>query len=284
MNVLFFKKLAEAGDEGGGGGAGTGGADNGGTGADNGGASDNNAGGGAGDDTGGGSGTGAGGADDNGGNGGGGDLNALGAALDGGKGDAGKGGKGEGNDDKGGKGDDGAAGKGDEGAAGKGASDDDYKAALKLDEKTFGKDITFDERYLEKMPELFRKHGLDPQKANALANDFAALQRSVDEEAVKKQQAYQAWRTDEMRKLNESFLENYDKPARETIGRAIDKFFKPGTPMFEMVRRTEVGVDPGFLEAMFFIGERLPKDDAAGAAAGAGSGSGKSIADAFMGR
>ena len=159
-----------------------------------------------------------------------------------------------------------------------------YKDALKLDEKIFGKDIGFDERYVEKLPAFFKKYGIDPAKANEMANEFAQMQRSVDEEIVQKRQKYNEWRAAEMQKMNEAFLEKYDKPGRQAIGRACDHFFKKGTPMYDLIRRSEIGVDPGFLEAMHFIGERLPADAAHGAAAGAGAGGGMSLSDSFMGR
>ena len=158
-----------------------------------------------------------------------------------------------------------------------------YKEALKLDEEAFGKDVKFDERYVEKLPALFKKHGLDPEKANALANDFAKLQKEVEKGTAEKIAKFREWRQGEMKKMNEAYLKEYDQAGRADIARAIKHFFPKGTPMYQAVTMTEVGVDPGFLKAMKFIGERLPKDAAPGAAAGAGSAGGKSISDSFMG-
>lgn len=158
-----------------------------------------------------------------------------------------------------------------------------YTDALKLDEGTFGKDQQFDSRYVEKLPALFKKHGLSPDKANALANDFAKLQKEVEAKTAEKQQKFAEWRNGEMKKMNADYLANYDKAGRADIERAILHFFPKGSAMLGAVATTEIGVDPGFLKAMKFIGERLPKDAAPGAASGAGSGSGKSLSDSFMG-
>ena len=158
-----------------------------------------------------------------------------------------------------------------------------YKDALKLDEEPFGKDVKFDERYVERLPSLFKKHGIPPDKANALANDFAKMQKEVEKDTAAKVAKFREWRQGEMKKMNDAYHATYDKAGREDIARAITHFFPKGSPMFQAVCMTEVGVDPGFLQAMKFIGERLPKSGAPGAASGAGAGGGKSLSDSFMG-
>ena len=158
-----------------------------------------------------------------------------------------------------------------------------YKEAIKLDEEAFGKDAKIDDRYMDRLPALFKKHGLDPAKANALANDFAKLQKEVETDTAAKIAKFREWRQGEMKKMNDAYLKEYDQAGRGDIARAITHFFPKGSPMYQAVCMTEVGVDPGFLKAMKFIGERLPKDAAPGAAAGAGAGGGKSLSDSFMG-
>ena len=158
-----------------------------------------------------------------------------------------------------------------------------YKEAIKLDEEAFGKDARIDDRYMERLPALFKKHGLDPAKANALANDFVKMQKDVEKDTAAKVQKFREWRLGEMKKMNEAYLKDYDQAGRGDIARAITHFFPKGSPMYQAVCMTEVGVDPGFLKAMKFIGERLPKDAAPGAASGAGSSGGKSLSDSFMG-
>ena len=159
-----------------------------------------------------------------------------------------------------------------------------YKEAIKLDEEAFGKGAKLDDRYMERLPALFKKHGLDPAKANALANDFVKMQKDVEKDTAAKVQKFREWRQGELKKMNDAYAKEYDQAGRADIARAITHFFPKGSPMYQAVCMTEVGVDPGFLKAMKFIGERLPKDAAPGAASGAGAGGkGKSLSDSFMG-
>ena len=158
-----------------------------------------------------------------------------------------------------------------------------YKDALKADAEAFGKDAKFDQRYVDRLPGLFKKHGIAPDKACQLANDFAKMQKEVEKDTAEKVAKFREWRAGEMKKMNDAYTATYDKAGRDDIARAIMHFFPKDSPMFHAVCNTEVGVDPGFLKAMKFIGERLPKSGAPGATAGAGATGAKSLSDSFMG-
>lgn len=158
-----------------------------------------------------------------------------------------------------------------------------YKDALKLDEKIVGKGIAISEAYLEKLPAMFKASGISPEAAKKLAHDFAKIQQDVDREAIETMKKNAAWRNDEMRKMNEAFFEKYDKAERAAICRAAMHYFKKGTPMYDIVRESEIGVDPGILELLLVAGQRLPSSGAPGAASGAGTGEKKGLADSFMG-
>ena len=158
-----------------------------------------------------------------------------------------------------------------------------YNEAIKLDEEAFGKGAKLAEEYSSKLPAFFKKHGIAADKANAIVNDFVKMQKEAEKGNAEKIAKFREWRQGEMKKMNDAYMKEYDQAGRSDIARAIVHFFPKGTAMFEAVCRTEVGVDPGFLKAMKFIGERLPKDKAPGAAAGAGAEGKKSISDSFMG-
>ena len=164
-----------------------------------------------------------------------------------------------------------------------------YTDAIKLDEEAFGKGAKLHEAYAAQLPAFFKKHGIAADKANAIVNDFVKMQKEAEKGAAERVAKYHEWRAGELKRMNDKYLADYDKAGREDIARAIKRFFPPKdengnpNPMFLAVCKTEVGVDPGFLKAMKFIGERLAKDSAPGAAAGAGSGGGKSLSDSFMG-
>ena len=158
-----------------------------------------------------------------------------------------------------------------------------YNDAIKLDEEAFGKGAKLHETYAAQLPAFFKKHGIAADKANAIVNDFVKMQKEAEKENTDKVAKFNEWRQGELKKMNDAYHANYDKAGREHIARGITHFFKPGTPMYQTICRTEVGVDPAFLEAMKFIGERLPGNAAPGATAGAGSTGAKSISDSFMG-
>lgn len=241
---------------------------------------------------------------ENGGGAGGADLNNLAKEMDGGE-EQPKGGeeqpkggeehpKGEGEEKPKGEGEEKPKGEGEEKPKGEGEEEKkpeplseeeikSYKDALKLDEKIVGKGIAISEAYLEKLPAMFKASGISPEAAKKLAHDFAKIQQDVDREAIEKMKKNAAWRNDEMRKMNEAFFEKYDKAERAAICRAAMHYFKKGTPMYDIVRESEIGVDPGILELLLVAGQRLPSSGAPGAASGAGTGEKKGLADSFMG-
>ena len=84
-------------------------------------------------------------------------------------------------------------------------------------------------------------------------------------------------------KRNKEYFEKYDAPARERIVDGFKWCFPEGSIFREILSIGPAGMDPDILRICQFVGERLPKDKAPGAAAGAGSGGSKSISDSFMG-
>lgn len=161
-----------------------------------------------------------------------------------------------------------------------------YTDAMKLDEATFGKGVKLDDSYMSKLPGLFKRHGIAPDKVGALTNDFVKMQKEI---VVAKETARAEARNATMQRLNQAYYEKYDKPARESIARAINKYFpdygkdRP-SPMRKLICEKWHGVDPQFLALLKDAVDRIPKDSVPGAAAGAGSGGGgKSISDSFMG-
>ena len=157
-----------------------------------------------------------------------------------------------------------------------------YNDALKLDEQLFGK-TDFDPYYRKEMPAFFKRHGIEPDKANKMANEFAAMQKKAGEAQLAKMKESHEKRMAELQKMNEAYFRDYDKPARETIGKAIKHFVKKDSPLWHTLTKTEIGVDKEVLELLHFAGERLPNDNAHGGEGGAGSATPKSLADSFMG-
>ena len=249
MNRLMFRwplmAEADAGGEGGGG-AGTGGTGGQGTGADAGGT--------------GGEGTGTGG--ESAGTGGTGGTGGQGTGTDAGGtgGDAGGEGTGAGGEPK--------PFLGGGGSEPKPASDEDYANALKKDEALLGaeKEIQLDPELYKACVPVMRKYGVTPEAANALANALAKAQIDDAKARLKERVSY-------FEQMKQESLRKYTPRDFEQINAGIDKWFKPGGVMNQVIRNSELGADPEFLALMHFLGAAVAEDRGDGTANGAGGGS-----------
>ena len=159
-----------------------------------------------------------------------------------------------------------------------------YGEALKLDEGIFGKGMDFDKGFRERLPAFFKKYGIEPEKANAMANDFTRMQKEVDEQNPLGALSIRKYKGELIDKGNKYFHETYDKQGQEAIGRAFNKYFHENSPMRNLLISEPIGVDKELLQLLHDVGQTIPKEGAPGAASGAGvGGKGKSISDSFMG-
>ena len=157
-----------------------------------------------------------------------------------------------------------------------------YNDAIKLDEKIYGK-TDFDPFYRKEMPAFFKRHGIDPEKANQMANEFAAMQKKASETQLEEMKKVHEARMAEFEKMNEAYYRDFDKPARDTISRAVKHFVTKDSALWHTLVKTEVGVDKELLTMLHFVGERLPKDNVRNGSGAAGAGEPKSLSDSFMG-
>ena len=158
-----------------------------------------------------------------------------------------------------------------------------YGEAMRLDEKEFGKDAQLAPAYAEKLPAFFKKHGVAPDKVNAMTSDFVRMQKEIDKAAVAREKERIDWLNDLTDKRNKEYLEKYDAQARERIVDGFKWCFPENSIFREILSKGPAGMDPDILRICKFVGDRLPKNSAPGAAAGAGTGGSKSISDSFMG-
>lgn len=144
-----------------------------------------------------------------------------------------------------------------------------YLDAVKKDEAVFGKNdaLVFDQRLVKSVVPVCQKHGISPEVANELANAFAKAQFDGAREAYKE-------RCDYFAKMNGEARAKYTDSDFEQINRGIDKYFKPGGIMNNVIRNSELGADPEFLALMHELGAGAVEDTGKGAAAGGGSGTG----------
>ncbi len=142
-----------------------------------------------------------------------------------------------------------------------------YLDAVKKDEGVLGNDpnLIFDDRLVKAVIPACREHGVSPKAANAIANAFAKAQLDAAREA------YRA-RCEWFQKLNGEARAKYTDGDFAQINKGIDRCFRPGGVMNNVVRNSELGADPEFLALMHRIGAEAREDDGKGAAAGGGAG------------
>lgn len=152
----------------------------------------------------------------------------------------------------------------------------DYLDGIKKDTALLGNDdkVQLDGVLIKAMAPTFKELGLSPEQANKLANAFAKAQ--VDDAKGMMQQ-----RLDSFKKMRDEATQKYTKNDFAQINAGIDKWFKPGGVMNQVIRNTELAADPEFLALMHHLGAEVAQDGAAGA--GAGSGGSGGSANTFSG-
>jgi len=140
-----------------------------------------------------------------------------------------------------------------------------YLDAIKKDEQLFGKDdnLVFDQNLVKAVIPTCQKYGVSVEAANAIANAFAKAQFDGARAAYKE-------RCDYFAKMNGEARAKYTDGDFEQINRGIDKWFKPGGIMNNVIRNSELGADPEFLALMHELGAAVKEDGGKGAAAGGG--------------
>lgn len=123
--------------------------------------------------------------------------------------------------------------------------------------------VELDSALLKACVPALQKYGVSPEAANALANAFAKAQ--LDQS----RQALQA-RMDYFEQMKQESLRKYTQGDFQTINAGIDKWFKPGGIMNQVIRNSELGADPEFLALMHHLGKAAKQDDGAGASGGGG--------------
>lgn len=144
-------------------------------------------------------------------------------------------------------------------------SEEEYTKALVKDEALLGDDkrITLDADLYKACVPVMQKYGVTPEAANALANALAKAQ--LDDAKARMQS-----RIDYFEKMKAESLRTYTPADFETINAGIDRWFKPGGIMNNVIRNSELGADPEFLALMHHLGKSAKEDGGQGAAGGSG--------------
>ena len=139
--------------------------------------------------------------------------------------------------------------------------------ACAIDEKVVNlKGAALDQNLYKSMIPMAKELGVSPEALNKMANALCAAQIERGKEALKDRIAY-------FEKMKNESMQKYSQKDFETINAGIDKWFKSGGVMNNVIRNSELGADPEFLALMHFLGQKAQTDDLAGAGAGGGGSS-----------
>ena len=148
-------------------------------------------------------------------------------------------------------------------------ADEEYTKAMVADDETkklAGEDIQLSDELIKGMLPALKAAGVKPEQANGLANALAREQLKAEKARIEQ-------RVSNCKQMNADAMKLFPAESDwKLIGAGVERFFKKGGAMHYTITHSELGSDPEFLALMKFVGERVQKDGAAGAASGTGGG------------
>ena len=143
---------------------------------------------------------------------------------------------------------------------------EDYAEKVCIDE-SIAKDVMVDKGAMMAVAPLLKEAGVSVEMAGKLLNTLAKYQ--VEQFKERQQERYA-----DNKKMHDAAVAKYSRADFEQINAGIDAAFKPDGVMNYVVRNSEIGNDPEFLELMKWYGQHRPTDaqPATGAATGGTAG------------
>ena len=138
---------------------------------------------------------------------------------------------------------------------------EDYAAGVKLEDGVAAAGIDVDRAAMDAVAPVLVKHGVSVEAASELVNALAKYQ-------VEQFKARNAERFADNKRMHDAALAKYSRVEFEEINAGIDSAFRPDGVMNYLVRNSEIGNDPEFLELMLWVGRTRPTNGSVGAAAG----------------
>ena len=138
---------------------------------------------------------------------------------------------------------------------------EDYAAGVKLEDGVAAAGIDVDRAAMDAVAPVLLKHGVSVEAASELVNALAKYQ-------VEQFKARNAERFADNKRMHDAALAKYSKADFDDINAGIDAWFNPEGVMNYVVRNSEIGNDPEFLELMRWCGRHRPTNGSVGAAAG----------------
>jgi len=132
--------------------------------------------------------------------------------------------------------------------------------APEINEEEYGKvaidtdiasDVEVDQGAMKAVAPILKEAGVTPETAGKLVNALARYQ-------VEQYKARNAERFADNKRMHDAAVQKYSKMDFAQINAGIDAAFKPGGIMNYVIRHSEIGNDPEFLELMKWYGAHHP--------------------------
>ncbi len=128
-------------------------------------------------------------------------------------------------------------------------NEDDYgKVAIDTD---IASDVEVDQGAMKAVAPILKEAGVTPETAGKLVNALARYQ-------VEQFKQRNAERFADNKRMHDAAVQKYSKMDFAQINAGIDAAFKPGGVMNYVIRHSEIGNDPEFLELMKWYGAHHP--------------------------
>ncbi len=144
---------------------------------------------------------------------------------------------------------------------------EDYADKVSIDE-SIAKDVMVDKGAMMAVAPLLKEAGVSVEMAGKLLNTLAKYQ--VEQFKERQQERYA-----DNKKMHDAAVAKYSRADFEQINAGIDAAFKPDGVMNFVVRNSELGNDPEFLELMKWYGQHRPTDTQPSTAAATGGTTGQ---------
>ena len=142
-------------------------------------------------------------------------------------------------------------------------NEEDYATKVTIDAE-IAKDVEVDQGAMKAVAPILKEAGISVETAGKLVNALARYQVEQFKERQKE-------RFDDNKRMHDAALQKYSKADFEQINAGIDAAFARDGVMNYIVRNSEIGNDPEFLELMKWYGAHHPTNTQP---SGSGTGSG----------
>ena len=147
-------------------------------------------------------------------------------------------------------------------------NEEDYATKITIDE-TIAKDVEVDPGAMKAVAPILKEAGVSVEVAGKLVNALAKYQ--VEQFKVRQKERFE-----DNKRMHDAAIQKYSKADFEQINAGIDAAFAKDGVMNFIVRNSEIGNDPEFLELMRWYGQHHPTNTQPAGGGGGGGTTGQS--------